>query len=112
MIRADGQVFVSYRREAYVTPDDNSVRVTFDRKVAGAPYGRNWSLFSSQEPVYPKLGGTVLEIKFTDRFPNWLGRMVQMFDLERISLAKYVACITSLRARPMRYTMQTRGLPT
>lgn len=109
MINADGQAFVSYKREAYVTPDDDSVRITFDRGIAGQPYGRNWSLFSSQEPVHPRIGGVVLEMKFTDRFPNWLRQLVEMFNLERTSLAKYVRCIQSLTSHPMRYTMGQQG---
>jgi len=109
-IHAEGQVFVSYKREAYVTPDNNTVRVTLDRRVSGQPYGLNWSLFSSQEPAYPKIGGVILEVKFTDRFPNWIGQMVRLFDLERRSMAKYVVCIHHLRAHPIRYSMARRGV--
>ena len=111
MIHAEGQAFVSYQREAYVTPENNTVRVTFDRQISGQPYGRNWSLFSSQEPVHPDIGGVVLEVKFTDRFPNWIGQMVQLFDLERRSMAKYVACIQTLRSHPTRYTLAQGGPP-
>lgn len=109
-IRAEGQAFVSYRREAYVTPYNNTVRLTFDRDLTGFPCGRNWAMFSSQEPVRPRLGGVILEVKFTDRFPNWLRQMVELFDLERRSMAKYVKCIQDLRQRPMRYTMDRRRL--
>jgi len=108
-IHAEGQVFVSYRREAYITPNDNSVRLTFDRRVAGQPYGHNWSLFSSQEPFHPKIEGVILEVKFTDRFPNWVRQMVELFDLERVSMAKYVRCILGLTSHPMRYSLARRG---
>lgn len=101
-IGADGQVFVSYLREAYVTPEDNSVRMTFDRRLAARPYEHNFTLSGSREPLYPDVGGVVLELKFTDRFPNWMRDMVEGFDLERVSMAKYVHCVEAMASRPMR----------
>jgi hypothetical protein len=35
------------------------------------------------------LAGVVLEIKFTGRYPAWLGRMAQYFDLQQQSMSKY-----------------------
>ena len=37
-IRASGIAFVSFLREAYVSPISNNVRVTFDRALAARPY--------------------------------------------------------------------------
>jgi len=97
MIRAEGKVFVSYMREAYVTPDDDSVRVTFDRRIHAVAYGGRGSLDIAGERVYPEIDGVVLEIKFTDRFPFWMRDLAACFDLYRQSLAKYVACMIALR---------------
>jgi hypothetical protein len=92
-IGAEGKVFVSYSREAYVTPNDNSVRVTFDHTLRGTNFRGRIELPMDEKPVCPKIPGIILEIKFTDRFPNWMHLLVETFDLQRRSMAKYVACI-------------------
>jgi hypothetical protein len=95
MLNACGKVLVSYMREAYVTPNDNSVRVTFDRNLETAIYRGDFSMKGMAiRPVY--VPGVVLEIKFTDAFPIWLREMVRVFDLERGPFAKYVTCIEAL----------------
>jgi hypothetical protein len=38
----------------------------------------------------------VMEIKFTDAFPLWVRRLVQHFELRRVSAAKYVECVKCL----------------
>ena len=90
MIHAEGKAFVSYLREAYVTPNDNSVRMTFDRRIHGTSFGGSIAMPNDEEPVFPRIEGIVLELKFTNRFPLWMRQMVQMYDLERVSMAKYV----------------------
>ena len=95
MLNASGKILVSYMREAYVTPEDNSVRVTFDRELKTAAYRGVFSLGGMAiRPV--RLEGVVLEIKFTDAFPVWLREMVRVFDLERRPFAKYVTCVDAL----------------
>jgi len=97
MVQADGRVIVSYMREAYVTEHDNSVRVTFDRRIRGYRYAGRGSLARVGRPAEPPVEGVVLELKFTDRFPIWMRQMVRTFNLERRSMAKYVACVSALR---------------
>ncbi len=40
--------------------------------------------------------GVVLEMKFTDRFPNWMRQMVHALDLWRVPSAKYVAGVRAV----------------
>lgn len=95
MLNACGKVLVSYMREAYVTPNDNSVRVTFDRELKTAVYRGAFKM--SEMAIRPvPVAGVILEIKFTDAFPTWLRQMVRVFDLERGPFAKYVTCIEAL----------------
>ncbi|MCD6304527.1 MAG: polyphosphate polymerase domain-containing protein [Planctomycetes bacterium] len=101
-LQASGKCFVSYKREAFVTPNDNTIRVTFDRLIHATPYCGSIHLPKDRQPIYPPVGGVVLELKFTDRFPNWMRQMVEMFDLERTSMAKYVACVQMLARYPVR----------
>ena len=97
-IEADGKVFVSYMREAYVSPNSNSLRLTFDRRLQGVKYEGGGSLTRSGLVVYPDIPGVILEIKFTDRFPVWMREMVRHFNLERCPCAKYVYCVLALKA--------------
>ncbi|MBE3123951.1 MAG: polyphosphate polymerase domain-containing protein [Planctomycetes bacterium] len=97
MIQAEGQVFVSYVREAYVTPSDDSVRLTFDRRIHCVRYDGGGTLAMKAEKIYPRIEGVVLEIKFTNRFPVWMRLMARHFDLDRRSMAKYVACMCAQR---------------
>lgn len=87
-------ILVGYNREAWCAPEDDSIRVTFDRELIGAAYdpARTFQLADRAEWVRPIMPGVVLELKFTDRFPNWMRQMVQTFSLFRTSFAKYVNC--------------------
>ena len=95
-IHAEPQALVCYNREAWCAPEDDSIRVTFDRNLEGAPYDpeKTFKLERTDAWVKPimRVPGVVLELKFTDRFPNWMRRMVETFDLYRTSMAKYVTC--------------------
>jgi len=101
-IHAEGMVFVAYKREAYITPNSNAVRLTFDRRLHGALYDGSGMLHYNGDRVFPEVGGVVLELKFTDRFPVWMQHMACVFGLERRSVAKYVACACALRIPGLR----------
>jgi hypothetical protein len=98
-IAAEPRVIVGYEREAWLTPDGNSARLTFDRGVIGGPYCQSFTVQPTADWVTPNVGGVVLELKFTDRFPNWMRDMIQVFNLQRCSMAKYVKCANSLARR-------------
>ena len=84
---------VAYLREAYEKEGDNSVRVTFDRAIFTAPNPEG-VLRTQSESVCDVFGRTViLELKFTDRFPNWFNELVQHFDCLRTGAAKYAGGI-------------------
>ena len=102
-LNAAGRCLVLYDREAWLTPADNHIRLTFDRNIEGGPYdprdpGSDLLVVRRCEQwVRPPIGGVVLELKFTDRFPNWMRELVHLFDLERCSMAKYVKCVHQMR---------------
>ena len=97
-MQARPQVLVCYRREAWCAPEDDSVRLTFDRELEAAPYDPHltFRLTRTDQWLRPPMDGVVLELKFTDRFPNWMRQMVQTFDLRRTSMPKYVTCARAL----------------
>jgi hypothetical protein len=89
-------VLVAYNREAWCSPEDDSVRVTFDRMLEAAPYHPDATFRLQRDDAWirpiMRVPGIVLELKFTDRFPNWMRQMVQTYNLFRTSMAKYVTC--------------------
>ena len=85
-----------YRREAWVSPHDNSIRVTFDRHIHVEPYFGNEAVATMQRPtrIYPEF--VVLELKFTSRFPNWFNALVERFNLMRGASMKYCGGVEAL----------------
>lgn len=93
-LQAVPRAHVRYQREAWVSPAGNSLRVTFDRAVACLPQDRAEFITAPVE-AQPVFGNQViLEVKFTDRFPRWIGEMVEEFGLVRGNAAKYADGIT------------------
>lgn len=91
---ASPTMHVGYLREAWVSPQSNSVRVTIDRQVRGEP--RREAVFNTQmnDPVLPFGKRTILELKFTDRFPDWFRDMVRHFNLEQCGAPKYCGSVS------------------
>ncbi|MEA3225312.1 MAG: polyphosphate polymerase domain-containing protein [Planctomycetota bacterium] len=94
-IRAKPAVLVRYMRQAYEGDDQNRVRVTFDRELAYNVTnvaqvrlgGRGWQ----RNPF--TMSGVILEIKFTDRCPPWLSRLVKHFNLQQRSISKFASSL-------------------
>src|SRR5262249_690291 len=74
---------------AWVSPNDNSVRVTFDRKVFIEPHFLPDAPIAMTNPVQLFADAVILELKFTNRFPNWFNSMVHTFNLMWSASAKY-----------------------
>jgi hypothetical protein len=79
-----------YQREAWVSPRDNSIRVTIDRNILMEPCFVAKAITTMTQPVRVFREFAVLELKFTTRYPNWFNEMVQRFNLMQFSSAKYV----------------------
>ena len=89
-LNASPKAHVAYRREAWVTDHDNSLRITFDRDVRSEPQYDLGLSTRLDEPVYAFGHNIIFEIKFTDRIPRWVQDMVQAFGLRQRSAGKYV----------------------
>ncbi len=96
-MQASPKVHISYDREAWVTKENNSVRLTFDRAV------------SAEKEVYLKMledrslatrtelaRSVILELKFTGRYPNWFRDIVETFGLMQTGAAKYCEGVIAL----------------
>ncbi len=78
-----------YLREAWVSPESNSLRVNFDRQILVAPFARPEPVVQMVDPVRIFPDVVVLELKFTTRFPNWFRDFVRRFNLMQFSSTKY-----------------------
>ncbi len=98
-IRAEPVVGVRYMREAYESFMDEPVRITFDRNISYAQLPTKLREVWTGRTAWRPLGDspTVLEIKFTNTYPFWVRTLIQRFQLERVSLAKYVLCVEQAR---------------
>jgi len=95
-IRAGPIILIRYLRQAFEGTSEDRVRVTFDRQLC----------YKVMEEPQVRLGGsgwrchalttgyTILEIKFTGRYPIWLCRLVREFDLEVTPVSKYATSLT------------------
>jgi len=93
-ICARSKAHVAYLREAWISPRDNSVRITLDREVQYEPeqVARLNTLMHNPVSVFGKQ--VILELKFTDRFPDWFKQLVRVFGLMQCGAAKYVEGMT------------------
>ncbi|HLP77332.1 MAG TPA: polyphosphate polymerase domain-containing protein [Candidatus Paceibacterota bacterium] len=104
--KAVPKTHVAYMREAWMSPMDNSVRVTFDRDVCSVPHSSPVITTHIENPVMPWRNLVILEIKFTSRFPNWFLDMVRSFNVMQCGVAKYaegVALLGEERMNPTFY---------
>jgi hypothetical protein len=89
-IQAKPKIHIAYYREAYVPHDDNSARLTMDREVRSEPELTARLTPDMQNPILVWGSDVVLELKFTNRFPDWFRELVQVFGLRQCGAAKYV----------------------
>jgi hypothetical protein len=89
-LHAGPKLHVAYAREAYVPADDNSARITMDRHVRVQAQATPDLSTQMSQPAYVWPHQVVLELKFTNRFPDWFGELVRRFGLRPRGAAKYV----------------------
>lgn len=94
-LQATPKVHIAYMREAYVS-DNDQIRVTMDRMVCAEP---NLSFSVKTHMTNPRrsfIGKVILELKFTNRFPDWFGDLVRTFHIMQCGAAKYVESIQAI----------------
>jgi hypothetical protein len=92
LIHAKPKVHIFYMREAYVS-DDDQVRVTIDRKVYGEANLDYAITTEMQNPTLTFPNQVILELKFTNRFPDWFRELVRVFGVMQCGAAKYCECV-------------------
>jgi len=95
-VRAKPKAHIAYLREAYVPHDDNSARLTMDREVRVEPELTARLCTKMERPTLLWGRDIVLELKFTNRFPDWFRELVRVFGLRQCGAAKYVDGVATL----------------
>src|SRR5437762_2940278 len=91
-IQAKPKSHIFYQREAYVA-DNDEVRVTMDRDVYSEPNLSSTIKVKMTKPVLSYAGFVILELKFTNRFPNWFRELVRVANVMQCGAAKYLSGI-------------------
>ena len=98
VLNATPRSHIAYRREAWMSPTDNSMRITFDRQVQCEPQfsPRLHAGVMEDSAVQPFESEVIFELKFTNRMPHWCGELIRAFNLVRASAAKYAEGVALL----------------
>ncbi|MEC7584239.1 MAG: polyphosphate polymerase domain-containing protein [Planctomycetota bacterium] len=80
-------VLVDYERRPYVSRFDPHFRLTFDQRLEA---GSTDMLFPGPNVTMRQLvpGYTVMEVKFRHHVPSWFHRIIQAYELRRVSISK------------------------
>ena len=89
-LHAKPKSHIYYKREAYVS-DNDEVRVTMDRDVYSEPNLSPSIKVKMTNAVHSYKGFVILELKFTNRFPNWFRELVRMANAMQTGAAKYLS---------------------
>lgn len=100
-IQAKPKVHIAYMREAYVN-DTDSVRVTMDRQVLAEPNLHYRIKTEMGKPACSYTNEVILELKFTNRFPDWFKELVRIFNVVQCGAAKYLSSVQGIGHLPLR----------
>ena len=86
--RIKPKVIIDYFRKPFINKRGNYFRLTFDNNLSST-ISKN--LFSSQHQSKKTIPGyEILEVKFDRTIPPWFQKVIQNFQLKRLSVSKYV----------------------
>src|SRR5580765_1353344 len=97
-LHAKPKVHIAYDREAYVS-DNDEVRVTMDRNVCAEPNLLNSIKIKMVTPARSFVDNVILELKFTNRYPDWFRELVRAFHVMQCGAAKYIESVDRIGAR-------------
>ena len=82
-------VLVTYEREPFIGRDRRSNRITFDRKIRSIFNPALHDLFLEQGLRQFEDERFVLEMKFDDRMPAWMARIIQELNIRAQAYSKF-----------------------
>lgn len=86
--RLKPMALIDYERRPYISKYAPDFRVTFDDSLSSAPAT---SLFGgpAERRRLTLPGYSIVEVKFKRHIPSWFHRLIQSYELHRISVSKY-----------------------
>jgi hypothetical protein len=91
-------VLVTYEREALIGKDNEQNRATFDCNMRSLINPRIEQIFTEHELRQFEDRFFVLELKFDDLMPRWMGRLVRLMNLRPQPYSKYCQGIDAWRS--------------
>jgi hypothetical protein len=85
-------VLVVYDREAYESVFDNTVRITFDKRLRSADVSDVEELYR-EDLISVMEGFFILEVKYNKQYPPWMQLIVNSLDLKQVAASKYCMCM-------------------
>jgi len=80
-------VLIDYLRRPYISKYDPEFRLTFDEELRGTSTARLFPTSTETgRAILP--GYTIMEVKFRYHVPSWFHRIIQSFELQRVSISK------------------------
>jgi hypothetical protein len=86
--RLKPRLLVDYERRPYVSKYAPDFRVTFDDSLETTVTGRLFSEPTDRQRITLP-GFSIIEVKFKRHIPSWFHRLIQSYELHRISVSKY-----------------------
>jgi hypothetical protein len=83
------KVLVDYLRRPYTSQFDMNFRITFDHKIYATATNQLFGPLKSSAKLCLR-GSSIMEVKFNRRIPAWFHRILQAYDLRRVSVSKFV----------------------
>ena len=99
-IGAIPRCMVRYTREAYMSALEEPVRISLDRSLSTYPvasYSEDIWNYNPSRYIEVNAFDVMFEIKFNNALPHWVRRLIQRYELNRSSCAKYVECVRMLK---------------
>lgn len=88
------RVLVDYIRKPFTSNYDSNFRITFDSSIISKE-----SMYLFPDENYRNIqslpGYVIMEVKFHRRIPAWFHRILQTYNLSRVSISKFVLGMTS-----------------
>ena len=82
------KVLIDYNRLPLINKNGLYFRLTFDSDIKACPSNKIFNSTNSWKACIP--GNNILEVKFDFTIPPWFHRIIQSYQLKRISVSKFV----------------------
>ena len=81
---------VAFNGHISISNFDSNFRLTFDRSMTVTQTNDNYKLYQrTHTNLKVAAGYTILEMKFFRRFPPWFHKIIQTYNLRRLSISKF-----------------------